>query len=152
MYAGNLNQPETLEAWGWMVCDGRKLEIELYPQLFEALGKTYNDWRTDYREFNIPDYRGMFMRGVDMGSGNDPDARERKLPNESWSEGVGGRQADQIKEHNHRFKSSQQTGEASYGGGMPIFSPTGINADTENTGGAETRPVNVSVYFIIRFV
>ncbi len=152
MYAGNLNQPETLEAWGWMVCDGRKLEIELYPQLFEVLGSTYNVWPVDSsREFNIPDYRGMFMRGVDMGSGNDPDVRVRKLPNESWSDGVGGRQADQLKEHNHQYKALQENAQANQGYGPPLFIPTG-NQNTENTGGVETRPVNVAVYFIIRFI
>ena len=66
-----------LEAQGWMLCDGRKLKVSAYPELFAALGYLYGGASDD---FCIPDYRGLFLRGNDAGSGMDPDAALRMAP------------------------------------------------------------------------
>jgi microcystin-dependent protein len=42
-----------IEAWGWMLCDGRLLEVEQYPELFAALGYLYGG---SDNSFKIPDY------------------------------------------------------------------------------------------------
>lgn len=47
-----------LEAWGWMVCDGRRLEAHQYPELFAVLGDTYGG---DGEHFMIPDLRGCAL-------------------------------------------------------------------------------------------
>lgn len=48
---------------GWMVCDGRSVDRNAEPALFQAIGTT---WGGDGApNFFIPDLRGMFLRGVD---------------------------------------------------------------------------------------
>lgn len=49
---------------GWMVCDGRKLSVNQYPDLFEGIGTS---WGGDGApNFYLPDLRGQFLRGVDL--------------------------------------------------------------------------------------
>ncbi|WP_323789242.1 phage tail protein [Psychroserpens sp.] len=61
---------------GYLVCDGSAVSRSNYADLFAILGTTYGagDGSTT---FNLPDYRGQFLRGNDNGSGNDPDAGAR---------------------------------------------------------------------------
>lgn len=66
-----------LEAWGWMVCDGRSLPCVDYPELFSVLGYVYGGADDN---FNIPDYRGYFLRGIGTGTRNDPDIGQRSQP------------------------------------------------------------------------
>jgi microcystin-dependent protein len=60
----------------WLICDGRTVSRTTYSDLFEAIGTSHGigDGSTT---FNLPDYRGMFLRGrVDintiLGSGTVP--------------------------------------------------------------------------------
>lgn len=55
---------------GWLVCDGRAVSRETYKNLLDAIGLTWGigDGATT---FNIPDLRGMFLRGFDAGRGID---------------------------------------------------------------------------------
>lgn len=53
---------------GWMLCDGRAMSSRAVPQLFAALSTTWGDGSTDANvetDFNLPDLRGMFLRGSD---------------------------------------------------------------------------------------
>ena len=52
-YAGGTDV--TVEALGWMLCDGRTLEPALYPELFAVLGYRYGG---SAEHFQLPDYRG----------------------------------------------------------------------------------------------
>lgn len=47
---------------GWFVCDGHEVSRGEYPELFAAIGVTYGggDGSTT---FNLPDFRGRFLRG-----------------------------------------------------------------------------------------
>lgn len=57
---------------GWLLCDGRAVNRMTYSSLFDVIGGTHGtgDGTTT---FNLPDYRGRFLRGVDSGAGRDPD-------------------------------------------------------------------------------
>jgi microcystin-dependent protein len=61
---------------GWVLCDGRKLSKTAnngqYAALFKAIGYAYGT-PSNPDEFYLPDYRGLFLRGVAHGSTNDPD-------------------------------------------------------------------------------
>ena len=61
-----------VEAWGWMVCDGRSLSTNQYPYLFAALGYLYGGSGS---QFNIPNYQGYFLRAVDPNQSIDKDPR-----------------------------------------------------------------------------
>lgn len=71
-FAGEVDNIPT----GWMLCDGRELSRSAYNKLFTAIGVCWGVGNGS-TTFNIPDLRGMFLRGVSGDSGNDPDANER---------------------------------------------------------------------------
>jgi hypothetical protein len=89
--AAGVAYTSALERWGWLVCDGRPLPICGYPELFAALGFRYarageatalpeDPAAAKAAQFRLPDYRGMFLRGVDGGAGVDPDLDARSSP------------------------------------------------------------------------
>ena len=47
---------------GWFVCDGREVSRGEHPELFAAIGVTYGDGDGS-TTFNLPDFRGRFLRG-----------------------------------------------------------------------------------------
>jgi microcystin-dependent protein len=80
---------------GWLLCDGRAVSRTTYGALF-AVVNTAHGQGDGSTTFNLPDYRGFFLRGADLASGNDPDAASRvALGPAPWTpEQVGSRQAD----------------------------------------------------------
>lgn len=74
-YAGS-TAPE-----GWLLCNGQAYATASYPALSAVLGSTYNTqtdpttgsaWASPGAgNFRVPDYRGMFLRGVGTASGLD---------------------------------------------------------------------------------
>ncbi len=55
---------------GWMACDGTALDSRSYAGIFSVLGTMWGDGSNDSSattDFNLPDLRGMFMRGADDG-------------------------------------------------------------------------------------
>ena len=81
---------------GSLICDGRLLSRTTYADLFAKLGTTYGagDGSTT---FQLPDYRGEFLRGWDGGRGVDAD-RVR-----------GSFQTDQNKTHTHSGTTSSES-------------------------------------------
>ena len=61
---------------GWMLCDGSAVSRTEYANLYDAIGVCWGvgDGSTT---FNLPDLRGIFLRGVSGDSGNDTDADNR---------------------------------------------------------------------------
>ena len=47
---------------GWFVCDGSEVSRGEHPELFAAIGVTYGDGDGS-TTFNLPDFRGRFLRG-----------------------------------------------------------------------------------------
>ena len=47
---------------GWLLCDGGEYLRTQYPALFAAIGTAYGT--NDATYFNVPDFRGTFLRGV----------------------------------------------------------------------------------------
>lgn len=54
----------------WMLCDGRELERSEYEDLFAAIGTAFGTGN-NVTTFNIPDCRGVSVRGYDKGRGLD---------------------------------------------------------------------------------
>lgn len=59
-----INPPE-----GWLVCDGREVLIDQYPNLYNAIGDTYHfiGNHQDGQTFMLPDLRGRTIIGVGTG-------------------------------------------------------------------------------------
>lgn len=85
---------------GWVVCNGQELRIDEYRELFNAIGKVFNDENTSEGFFCVPDLQGRFIRGWDEDGNVDPE-REFGTP-----------QLDAIQGHYHNlFQESNKTKE-----------------------------------------
>lgn len=109
LHASDLVPPGTIVAYagdtpppGWLLCDGSEISRSQYAALFAAIGTAHGEG-DGASTFNLPDYRGYFLRGVDMGAGRDPDATSRSMPNPGGNNGdaVGSVQNDQLQSHKH---------------------------------------------------
>ena len=63
---------------GWLLCDGSEINRTEYSRLFTVIGINYGSGDNS-TTFNLPDFRGRFLRGVDHGTGSDPDAVTRTV-------------------------------------------------------------------------
>lgn len=174
---------------GWELADGRPMAKTDEPELFAVLGTSYGDGvdesgtKLGDKDFNLPDYRGVFLRGVDLSeagnpSGRDPDAAARLPRNATSNRGnaVGSIQTaatarptatafttDAQGAHSHQLlvetNASRnpnnnpccfQTVTTHHVDGNARTSVDGAHGHNVLGGDSETRPINVSVYWIIR--
>jgi len=73
---------------GWLECNGQAISREIYQRLFAKIGITFGEGDEE-KTFNLPDLRGVFIRGFDAEGKHDPN-RE-----------FGSFQGDQIQSHKH---------------------------------------------------
>lgn len=160
----------------WLLCDGRELNRITYGRLFAVIGTTHGEGNAT-STFNIPDYRGRFIRGTDnMGTaqgaaGRDPDAAARTAMNTNGNtaNNVGSIQSDAMLTHSHldpwgATTPSKPAAEAQprYGIGATGLSSKKVSwedggfastnaADTSSTGSStENRPLNAYVNYLIK--
>lgn len=136
-----------LHADGFLFCNGARYSKDAYSELYAVIGGIYG--RETSTEFNVPDYRGLFMRGSDMGCGRDSDWNSR--PNTpGTSDKVGSYQDDMYRSHNHfvgnvHYRSFCGANDSD----KPIKNCRGDSYYTSSSGGSETRPKNIAVNYII---
>jgi microcystin-dependent protein len=140
---------------GWLPCNGSALLSREYPKLFAVIRTSHGngiDPKSSQKlgDFNVPDYRGRFLRGVDEGSDRDPD-RKKRTPSQlggNEKDSVGSVQPDAFAKHNHPMPYGNGTVQSGSGAGG---NTTASSLDTQQRGDSdETRPKNIYVYFIIR--
>ena len=140
LFADQVNDPTVFDprTTKWVIADG-KLDITL-----SKYGQLTN------KRF-VPDLRGMFLRGMNEGrsdSYKDPDQNRQ----------VGSFQSDMTKSHSHNANlklgaeplgQHARSKQAAGAHGSP--SDSWVSDELiSNSGGIETRPKNVSVYFYIK--
>lgn len=148
---------------GFLVCDGRALPRAQFPDLFAAVGTVHGDGsRVDgtptgfvATHFNLPDYRGRFLRGRDSGRGRDPDSADRTPQQAGGASGdeVGSVQGDDIESHTHgvRVVNSDPSGPPAAIDSTPVSAGyVVLQNQIERSGGSETRPVNAYVQYLIK--
>jgi microcystin-dependent protein len=123
---------------GWLKANGQIVSRTTYAALFAAIGTTYGvgDGSTT---FAVPDLRGEFLRGLDDGRGVDS------------GRVIGSAQGDLLKSHTHDMGTEA-------GGAFNLATPVDSSGTDEiptgnptgATGGAETRPRNVAVLWLIK--
>ena len=91
---------------GWRLCDGSPARSADHPRLFAGIGTAWGAGLNDSdpeTDFNLPDLRGRFLRGVDGGAGVDPDRVFRTVSALGGNTGdqVGTQQGDTYASHNH---------------------------------------------------
>jgi microcystin-dependent protein len=85
---------------GYLICDGTEVLKTSYPALYAAIGGI---WGENGANFNLPDMRGMFLRGFANVSDEDPDKGTRIARNPGGASGnkVGSFQDNQNQTHQH---------------------------------------------------
>ena len=150
-----------IEAWStpsglpnnFFECDGTQLDTSEFPELFSSIGYTFGGSGS---AFNIPDLRGEFVRGYDRDGVNDP-GRE-----------FGSLQDYQMQNHTHTMSHFHHfrpvTLQHILGfGGIGSVADAGNGNFTSSDGGvltganitvstSETRPRNVALMYIIRYI
>ena len=137
---------------GYLECNGAAISRSTYAALFSATGIIHGQG-DGASTFNLPDYRGRFLRGWAHGQTIDPDkaARTAMATGGQTGDHVGSVQADVFKNHTHQIPGDPY-GEGA-GGGNVVNGPSGGGASivTSSSGGNETRPVNAGVMFCIKY-
>lgn len=138
---------------GWLECNGAAISRTGNISLFNVIGIMYGAGNGS-STFNLPDFRGYFVRGWNHSSGNDPDASSRTNRGDGTvGDHVGTKQTDQVIWHQHNVPGLVATDGGSNPENVPGFwLPFGKNITwpTDNAGGNETRPKNISTMFIIK--
>jgi hypothetical protein len=140
---------------GWYLCHGGEVPRGgVNAQLESIIGQKFGLATNAATHFKLPDFRGLFLRGVDRGKGVDPDRSVRGPLHTGGATGdaVGSYQADEIKSHSHPYRDTTI-------GDWRGLSVDGSGTTTEYwawgatslTGGNETRPKNVYVNYIIKY-
>jgi microcystin-dependent protein len=138
---------ETVPA-GYLECNGAAVSRTTYASLYSAIGVIHGsgDGSTT---FNLPDYRGRFLRGWDHAAGRDPDKAGRTAMATGGQTGdhVGSVQADQFKSHAHAI----DTGSGGSGSYPSASCSSSGSFASGSSGGNETRPVNAGVMYCIKY-
>jgi microcystin-dependent protein len=132
---------------GYLECNGAAVSRTAYADLFAVIGVAHG-YGDNSTTFNLPDYRGMFLRGWDHNRALDPDRSSRTAMATGGLTGdhVGSVQADEFKAHTHAVpKAASVVVGSEYSGGVSGTSASG------SAGGNETRPVNAYVMFCIKY-
>jgi microcystin-dependent protein len=155
-------QIQDLEARGFLVCDGSAYDREAYADLYSVISTTYGGagYGGGGTTFNVPDYRGYFLRGCDdsrASSMAQPQGQSTALPNQNFT--------TDVTEHSHTYADSyQEYVEETYaeGDGCGDSGWTREQTRTTTSGGAhnhtvtgggdaETRPQNYAIVYAIKF-
>jgi hypothetical protein len=140
-------QGETAPA-GYLECNGASLLRASYPELFAVIGTIYGT--ADGTHFNVPDFRGYFLRGWDHAAAVDPDAATRTASDTAGATMTAG---DHIgTEQNHAVEAHDHSG--GFGAPASKYVGSGASYGNVNTGSygtsVETRPINVNTMYCIK--
>lgn len=145
---------------GYFLCHGQEVDRGTYAALFAVIGTTHGSGNGT-TTFNLPDYRGLFLRGIDLGKGIDPEPTRL----------IGSFQECSNQEHNHNSSFSgdvtlNEVGSGAGGGTQGFIFTGGQAASPNRTYGLngsvsvsnvssgnvsnESRPKNIAVNYIIK--
>ncbi len=140
---------------GWLECDGSALLRSEYPELLNMIGVSWGvgDGLTT---FNIPDLRGVFLRGVNGTRSDayaDPGNRTDLL--NIAKTGVGSYQGDQLENHQHRVQDRSLSFTGIFAGnggsgGTAIIDNRTTTDPINPCAGEESRTKKAADYFIIK--
>lgn len=123
---------------GYLYCNGQAINRVTYSGLFSKISTLYGsgDGSTT---FNIPDFRGVFLRGFDDGRGLDPNRV------------FGSYQGDEFKSHNHALRGQGLTVSGLGPNPVAYYDSLGFAGSTGSSGGTETRPKNIAIKYFIKY-
>lgn len=125
-------------------CIGETLLIADYPKLFAKIGTTYGGDGTT--NFKTPDYRALFVRGLDSGKNEDLDRVIGSVQNESVKLEGSFATIQPTTFSNSGVFSKVTSNNAEIGGAAAPYNHDVINMSS----GTETRPKNISAKYVIK--
>lgn len=155
---------------GYLPADGKSYSQSANSALYAALASAHGDGSTGATGdvgcpagsgcFNVPDYRGRFLRGVDGTAGRDPNdsVRAASATGGNTGDSVGSIQDDAFQGHVHNFPgqfgygtvgsfpAGSNTNNATYNVSGPISD--GVNGTPRTS--SETRSKNAYVNFCVK--
>lgn len=137
---------------GWLECDGSAVSRTTYANLFSAISTAYGPGNGS-TTFNLPDYRGEFLRGMDPGTTRDPDSASRTDRGDGTTgANVGTKQGHALQSHTHTYDQPINANSPTGSGATRIEAISAGTATGGPTGSVstETRPRNVNVKWIIK--
>lgn len=156
-FAGNspMKSP-TLAAW-YLYCNGTALQTGGNKELYDAIQDAHGGGGGS---FNLPDYRGRFLRAVDDGAERDPNAAKRAAaaPGGATGDAVGSVQDWATAPPTTPFTVSFNVGTSDWwsdhalGHDLAMWNDGSVSIALTGSGGdRETRPVNIAVdHYILR--
>jgi microcystin-dependent protein len=143
---------------GWLLCDGGPKLRNEYPALFAVIGTNWGNPGGGSDQFNVPELRGTFLRGVSGNSSRDPykAGRSANLPGGNTGNAVGSYQEDAIQDHTHNYQKATASNAAQSTGNsnaskVTISTVATGSVDSATNAKQETRPKNAYVHFIIKY-
>lgn len=127
---------------GWVLCDGRALSSSSSNNLFLAIQTVWGDGSSDddpATDFNVPDLRGMFLRG--LGEDGTVDGSRELGTLQDWATGA------PRTPFTYTAPSAPRSG--LQGGGSAVYIRDRGTA-VVGGGDTETRPINIAVNYIIK--
>lgn len=173
-YGGDLSNSQNVTALnqqGWYLCDGSSLSSGQFSDLYKAIGNSNGGNATN---FNLPDLRSRFMRGVSgAAAGIDPDVNSRiaALAGGATGNNVGSLQKTATSLpvnqwvfqhaglHTHTCTHLNSDMHMAWSGSTYRMARWNATAQTDNAGAHfhsltgfdnATVPINVALYFIIK--
>lgn len=123
---------------GYLPADGSTVSRTSYSALFAAIGVIYGDGDGS-TTFQLPDYRGLFVRGLANGSSNDPDRASRTDRGDGTTgDAVGTKQTSGTETHVH--SPGTLAGDAQLGGTHPHSLGTLAASDSTSSGDHSHTP------------
>jgi hypothetical protein len=159
---------------GWLLCDGAQVSRTVHSRLFAAIGTAWGAGNGS-STFNLPDLRGMFLRGVTgsrTGVFADPDrnARTNSAPGGLAGNNVGSVQTNALQNVTgsvgtfNRYsafhgdptgpflrESGGQSTSIGAGSGTDTWEPISFDLSRSARTSSETRPNNAYVHYIIKY-
>lgn len=154
---------------GWLLCNGTLYSTTTYAALFNVVGNRFGS--TGAGSFNVPDFRGRFLRGRDNSAGRDPDRAARTAMSAGGviGDNVGSVQGDALQNvtgvigefdtyaaiHGTstgpfaRAAAGTQTGIGSGSGDAYVSVSMDLSRSARTS--SETRPANANVNYIIKY-
>ena len=136
---------------GYLLANGSAVSRTTYAALFTSIGVMYGsgDGSTT---FNLPDYRGYFLRATDGGAARDPSAASRTNRGDGTTgDNVGTKQSQGTAANGLSVSVNNAqgySGSAGWGYGTNNVAFGAVTASVSSTD-AETRPVNINVNYCI---
>jgi microcystin-dependent protein len=135
---------------GWLECDGSAVSRTTYSNLFAAVSTAHGPGNSS-TTFNIPDLRGLFIRGWDHGASRDPDSGTRAyvVAGGATGDSVGSQQDELIETHQHSYNIPDGDGDNSSG----LNDGDDRDGNVSTTSGTldnETRPMNLYLMYCIK--